>query len=76
MLVSPGYDMEKSLRHMTPLADMVITLHAKSFFLTRNKDTLASSEHQDGAWPALVLTTFPPPSVQPILTCCLSTCPR
>lgn len=45
VLISGGYDMELSLRHMTPLADLVVTTQAKSFFLERNEETLA---RQDG----------------------------
>lgn len=40
VLISPGYDMEKSLRYMNPLLDRAITLHAKSFFLSRNQQVL------------------------------------
>lgn len=69
MLVSPGYDMEKSLRHMTPLADMVITLHAKSFFLTQNYDTLAS-ENKNGTSATWTLKT-PPSSYRARVRCFL-----
>lgn len=44
VLVSGGYDMEQSLQHMTPLADLVVTSHAKSHFLSRNEETLAAED--------------------------------
>ena len=44
MLISGGYDMERSLQHMTPLADLVVTSHAKSHFLSRNEETLAAED--------------------------------
>lgn len=44
VLISGGYDMERSLQHMTPLADLVVTSHAKSHFLSRNEETLAAED--------------------------------
>ncbi|GAB5030768.1 alpha beta hydrolase [Nannochloropsis oceanica] len=44
VLISGGYDMELSLQHMTPLADLVVTTHAKSFFLERNEETLKKED--------------------------------
>ncbi len=44
VLISGGYDMEQSLQHMTPLADLVVTSHAKSHFLERNEEMLAAED--------------------------------
>jgi len=49
VLISPGYDMELSLRHMTGIADLIITRHAKQHFLQANHDTLKEDDHTQGA---------------------------
>lgn len=49
VLISPGYDMELSFRHMNSFADRMITSHAKQHFLQPNHDTLDKHDHTQGA---------------------------